>query len=493
MAQVTIPKRFFLEESTKEYSDYKFRLSAEIIQNSRDAGATRIDITFTDDGYSITDNGSGMDKQTLLSGMLTLGGSIKSDDATGAFGAAKKLVLFSHESYEIQTQDLLAIGSVLDYDLKEGQPWFNGTRIACKYFDKFGSVSDMVYSAEYFLKKCDFSNSCQVFINGEEFTDWMAWPQANIEERDWCTVKSRPGNGYIYVKKNGIFSFYRYTSSKKEAIVELKPPSRECLTQNREGLRSPYKEKLDVLASEMTVDEMSFGLPGVREYVYIGREKFIQFIADMSNKSEEAYNIIQNFGGKDIVCYQSSNADKMNVLKELNKTINTKDIQDKLKQVYAELCDTLENSFIVDLSDSEHQTVPEKYAPKTMMKRYSFLAQLWKATIIEILKLYGQDLNFQIGFTLNKEAKALYQRKKGEPVRLFINPDLFDFTQSYENRFWALFVSALEETCHALTYQNEFVDGHGETFNFQKNKILTKILPQLSWRTVWKNAQTTTL
>ena len=434
-----------------------------------------------------------MNKETLLNGLLTLGGSVKGSDATGAFGAAKKLVLFSHASYEIKTCELVAKGSVLDYELLEDQPWFDGTSISCEYFEGFGSERDMVYSAKYALKQCDFSGSCKVFINGEEFTDWMSWPEAKIEERDWCTVKSRPGNGCIYIRKNGIYSFYRYTSSKKEAIIELKPPSRECLTQSRESLRDPYKSLLDSLASEMSVDECSFGMPGVREFVYLGKQKFVSFISDLRNSSKEVFDIVESSGGYNKVCYEFSNAQKAQIIEQISQLNNSKIVQGELKRVYQELCEELQESFVVDLADSEYQTVPDKYAPKTMQKRYLFLAQLWKATIIEILSLYKYDLEFQVGFTLNKQAKALYQRKKGEPIRLFINPDSFDFSKSYDERFWALFVSAIEEVSHAVAYCESYTESHGETYNSHKNNILTKVLPSISWRTVWKNAQITAL
>lgn len=489
--QVSIPQKFFLSESKKEYSSALFeRLVAEVIQNSRDAGATEIDLTFNDKGYTIRDNGKGMDKQTLLLGMMTLGGSIKEEGNTGAFGAAKKLVLFSHESYTVRTQNLLARGRVLDYELEEDRAFYKGTEISATFYPEF-DVSSLDYYARNVLKKCDFSNSCRVIINGEEFTDWMSWEGCDVIETDWCTIKTRVGSGYVNVRKNGIFAFNRWTSSnKKQCIIELKPPSLECFTQNRDGLRPPYSTKLDAICAEMSQDESTFGMEGIREYLYVGRSRFLEFVSKIKESSEEASKVVASLG--DILVYQTTEQKKM-VLDALSAFTVSKIDQKQLKEVNEEMCDQIEYDFVIDLADSDYQRPPDKYSPKTMPKKYRFLAVLWKTTILEILKLAGKSLEFKIGFTFDKNAKALYNKREDQPAKLLINPEVFDFALDYEKRFWALFVSALEETCHAIAHNESYCTNHNETYNSHKNDLLTKILPQLSWRTVWKQAQVATL
>jgi hypothetical protein len=489
MAKVTIPERFFLEEALKEYHNCREKMVAELIQNSRDAGASQIKLNFTDSGYSIEDDGVGMDKQTLLNGLLTLGGSVKSADSTGAFGAAKKLLLFSHKSYTIHTRNLLATGKVLDYDLREDAECFYGTKISCEYFDGFSYKEQMVDLAKHVLAKCDFSNSCSVFINGEEFIDWMSWPQASVLETDWATIKTIDGNGLMYIRKNGIFSFSRWTSSnKKQVIIELKPPSREVFTQNRDGLRPPYSSKLDAVAAELSQNETTFGHVGIREYIYLGKNKFLEYVNKIKELSSESSIAVSNLGS---ISYYVTKEQKQQVIDALS-AFNSSIDQKQLAEVNQEICDEIQNDFVVDLADSHYTTPPEQFSPKTMKKRYKFLAQLWKETILEILKVYNYNLDFQIGFTLDKNCQALYSKKSGV-VRLLLNPTLFKFVEDTEKRFWNIFVTALEEVCHAIAHNESYCSNHGEDYNHHKNKMLEKILPEISWRTVWKNAQKSTL
>src|SRR5690554_1029095 len=101
--QVAIPDNFFLKEARQEYWNVSGRLIAELTQNSVDAGATRIDFEFSDDGYSCQDNGCGMTKEIMIPALLTLGGTRKAERSTGGFGAAKKILLFAHKEFQIRT------------------------------------------------------------------------------------------------------------------------------------------------------------------------------------------------------------------------------------------------------------------------------------------------------------------------------------------------------------------------------------------------------
>jgi len=137
MPTVNIPKTFFFEEAKKEYYNYQERLVCEIIQNSYDAGATRIDINIDNLSYEIIDNGKGMTKERMVDALLTMGGSQKENDSTGGFGAAKKIVLFAHKNYEIHSLDTHVFGEQLNYEFINDCEFFNGTRIKCDFFEQW--------------------------------------------------------------------------------------------------------------------------------------------------------------------------------------------------------------------------------------------------------------------------------------------------------------------------------------------------------------------
>ena len=92
---VAIGPDFFRKELTN-YSRWKFAWGREVGQNSIDAGAKRIDIVVSVVDVDVckvtwSDDGCGMDLDTLINKFLTLGGTKKKDGATGGFGWAKTL------------------------------------------------------------------------------------------------------------------------------------------------------------------------------------------------------------------------------------------------------------------------------------------------------------------------------------------------------------------------------------------------------------------
>jgi len=86
-----------------------FILCRELLQNSVDSTASRIDIDYRHDedrgGYilSVEDNGIGMTKDTLLNVFLGIGKSKKAGGAVGGFGIAK-VAIFSCDIWEITTK-----------------------------------------------------------------------------------------------------------------------------------------------------------------------------------------------------------------------------------------------------------------------------------------------------------------------------------------------------------------------------------------------------
>ena len=134
---IKFPPDSFYHEAVKEYSDAPTRLIIEFLQNSIDAGARHIHFTFneTEQTLIVKDNGHGMDQETMVDGLLTFAASIKGDNSVGGFGAAKKLLLFSHEWYEIISYCTKAVGKNITYYLSElpEEESLLGTQITIKF------------------------------------------------------------------------------------------------------------------------------------------------------------------------------------------------------------------------------------------------------------------------------------------------------------------------------------------------------------------------
>src|SRR4051812_8494226 len=92
---VTIGADFFLRER-QNYSNWRRAVIREVIQNSVDARAMRIEIDIKprDGGktISVKDNGVGMNRDTLQNVFLVVGETSKKDANTvGGFGRARNL------------------------------------------------------------------------------------------------------------------------------------------------------------------------------------------------------------------------------------------------------------------------------------------------------------------------------------------------------------------------------------------------------------------
>jgi hypothetical protein len=238
--QITFPTAAFYHEAQKEYSNIYFRLIVEFLQNSIDAGSTRIYFEYDESSRVlwVKDNGTGMDKDILVNGMLAYEGSIKKEGATGGFGAAKKILLFSHEWFEIKTMIYHAKGKGINYSLEE-MPMDKlvlGCHIGIKFgdywpeFNVFQTLKDVLGWSD--IKAEVYYNDEKVEVEKLKIVESYDAPDATISK-----ANERLCAGTI-VRFNGLYMFYSSAPNHAGYIYNCKSPSREALTQNRESFRN---------------------------------------------------------------------------------------------------------------------------------------------------------------------------------------------------------------------------------------------------------------
>lgn len=132
---VSVPKAFHVQEKYRAYDDWTLSIWREYVQNSIDAGATRIDINISSavpkgykgadpDARSVTrvvfqDDGGGMSLDVLRNVYFALGATTKGgdgDDSVGGFGRARIMQNFGNVRYSIRSQDLLVEGDGSDFE-----------------------------------------------------------------------------------------------------------------------------------------------------------------------------------------------------------------------------------------------------------------------------------------------------------------------------------------------------------------------------------------
>ena len=126
--------KLFWQKERQIYADWTLAMWRELFQNSVDAGAKRIDIQVstadkrgsfghTPDEDKVTrlvfsDDGPGMDENTLRHVYFRPGETTKKDDSTvGGFGRARLLTCFSQVRFGIETRDKIVEGDGSSYKI----------------------------------------------------------------------------------------------------------------------------------------------------------------------------------------------------------------------------------------------------------------------------------------------------------------------------------------------------------------------------------------
>jgi hypothetical protein len=481
MANIQIPKLYFLNNYKKEYYNYKERLVNEIIQNSVDAGASEIRIEFGADFYSILDDGHGMSRERMTEAMLTMGGSIKENSNVGGFGNSKLLVCFSHKSYLIHSLDTYVEGACLDYEFISKE-FLQGTFIKCHFWPEFGyNADEMIRIAKDFLRKCNLK--CNIFINGEKFTEWLDIPFIKKEACGNLHVQEKADWNYIYIRKNGLYMFYDYINRlNMQVVIEVTAPSLECFSQNRDAFKGDYKTFYSALRDRIVTDKRSFYLERRRKFIYEGKKKFWSYLID---KLEKIDNELINIEEKNemiaaVQVMAVSDLEHPVILERFEKMIEQRstELQRIAKDVLQDATERLDVTFIINLADSEYTAPPPMLDPLLGEEKYKLLASLWKVMIFEVLKITELELNFVIGWTLDSSTRASCEKNnKDNRYELLLNPLDKEIPYGKERELTCYVMTrALHEISHAESIQNHYDCHHNEVWADIFTQMLNKFL-----------------
>lgn len=487
--QVVIPSSFFLNEAKHEYHDVQTRLVQELLQNSLDAGANRIVLTFSDSGYVCDDNGRGMTQERMVNALLTMGGSVKDSGATGGFGAAKKLLLFAHKEFSIHSNSTAVRGSGLNYQFVNNGVR-TGTRVEATYANSsdFGS---MEYNARRLLQKCNFSGRARIYVNGELFDDYVTARHAHTVEgvgEVFANKNRSEGENTVLVLHNGLYMFDRYIYGlNRKVVVMVSAPSTEVFTQNRDSFKGDVRNKFDAFISKLTVDKKSVVKPKPRKFVLEGVDAFVSYIAKSFNITpaiQAAINQIRLNAGS----YTAASLAEAIVAKiESSPVASNGDraIAASIVTFVRNNNANLQTDFHFDLSDSSYRKVPAKYMPNVGMPKFTNLAKTWKVCVREVLKANNLSQDFVIGFTFNSNAVATHQKKEGVSCYL-INPESAEIDNgTKEERIMKVLTTAVHEVVHS-----QGCDQHDEEFVRKFHDLLIPTLTKgLTWRSIVKEAK----
>ncbi len=267
---IDIPSDFF-SKTLKEYRNWHFAWFRETVQNSSDAGASQIDFTITELKHSIKltvqDNGHGLNKKSLTEGLLTLGGSIKQkvsqneNKTIGGFGYAKHIILFAHQQYQIDTQDLRVSGTGIQYAITSSTEFLEGTKISV-YIDKTATETELINYCKHLIR--NYQTSIKFSLNNRavrtSFAEYEYDFDTELGRLQFSEEESHDVTFLIRVHGLPMFSYHLINRVQKgfNGTLDLKSGSTELLTANRDGLNHDASEQLELLIYELVEQQHLF-------------------------------------------------------------------------------------------------------------------------------------------------------------------------------------------------------------------------------------------
>jgi len=515
IAQVTIQADYF-RKTVRAESSYPliWRVAKEVIQNSRDAGASTLNIFLDDNERSLrfVDDAGGMDADTVLDTFLALGGSKKDKEieggSIGGFGDAKKVIFLCWDKWEMKTQDLFLTSEMLGKQgLGKSVEYLDGTSIKV-WIDTEYDLNHLIS----YIQMCQLDMVINVFHNGNKLSIGKLFRRKMTRDLGFGKLYVNKSNHteMLIVRLNGLALFYRTVyGMRATAVLELegenlsdpKAPTYP-LNVTREDLRWQYKDALDSIIRQITSNPLKAFKEDPKERIEVfhgakGKVK-TQLPKNKQKATMKLSDAIKLFGEKD-------SEGLVNALNELNVTMDEveksslefeadnndmeKLIEEISKMSLAEMVERavnndtmkkLEGDVMASLSkpietESNHKAngLTEVFPYDFIVKgktnlrydgiKYQKILLAWHKAI-EYVSFYCNlnetsdiDLGqYTVGFVFDDDVKAQYIKQNNE-VFLLINPTDINFT----NYTWrGVVMEILLRACHEIAH-NKYIEHDG--------------------------------
>jgi len=220
-------------------------------------------VTWDTEDRSITviDDGCGMSLDTLVNKLLFLGGTLKAEGSTGAFGKAKEVLFFAHKEYLVHTKNLLLTGSGDDYQISETTDHLDGTLITI-YIHEGENFEHLVNYATQVAEMIE--TNCEIIVDGNNIP--CKFPKGELRKQlDIGSIYVNEALSPIYsakVRMNGIWMFDQYIGEDMPHItLELSGDSIASMTSNRDGMKDNCLHEANEFFQKLAADRKSALFP----------------------------------------------------------------------------------------------------------------------------------------------------------------------------------------------------------------------------------------
>jgi len=506
----------------------------EMLQNSRDAGATRVDATLTVSGsiteLIFTDNGRGMTKDVLVNGLLTYAGSVKQAGAAGGFGMAKCLLVFAPNSVKIETNELAVLVEGINCKwLAVDKPIF-GTRytvtIDNEGYEPGKQITPTVEGLKFLMARCDMGN-VRVYVNGERINDTKL--SDDIEPvRSWDdfkakayhlplarnVIKNRNGENVMVIQHRGIWVEDRVISDevKGQVWVNIDEEPRKVLNAPRVSVASyDLRSKFDSFLRDIARSPKQ----ALKTKKYTRRwDGGLTTIASAKQAAALMTQALMDAApteeatGKRGRPVKLAVDDQCEMLRELAATAMFASGGNASNRVPAEYLEPHRLCLDAETSNEEiakklatlvwapammvvnerEQAVDPQFLPETMGRKAKKILTVWSEMIKQFLllsKAYG--CTFGVGFIFSNECRAEWRREDDGTVWFLLNPvnadDKIRFTLTGDTDRAEMIATAAHEVCHEIITNS----WHGDDFAVMLTDLTVKALNNLStFNAIWK-------
>lgn len=510
----------------------------ECVQNSLDSiqqaikcGKTKrglIDISWEGDTLTITDNGMGMDVDTLHNKFLTLGGTTKGDaDNTGGFGLAKSVILGCGSGFHIHTQDNEFSSDDIGVNPIHKSEYLQGTeiRLYSPLVDSVQTVGTASFLLEQAVMDYVYSSiipkNTTIRVNGESHS-YKFKPtkrsrripaELGISSElipadttlDVNVFKTSNAAHYLYVRLRGLTQFKTYLSWNANCDITLDfqttldPRSSEYpFSTNREGLKAHYQGIVEAIRDKVSQAPTSIARDDrFREIIYDNVEtpqnisaarslaatvvapqvvETIKGLAPVLSAIKERGGFTPQGGytAPTIVDYVSQTAQVIEKAAESCNTTKANLVQHIQPQTLFQLNNPLSHSWLVyeDTRWKGHKRLSQSSIVSIVMVWDSVL-KLMAATASAILY---KDMDFYPGVVFQEDTMGLCLEKTVYPAHrsaetrhyIMVNPLEIPTGSPMKVALWMMGIAA-HELAHLVCGSYE---AHGETHSYTREAIM---------------------
>lgn len=475
----------YRSNAEKEYDNFWKALFRELIQNSSDAGSSRIELFIDKDKIQCRDDGCGMSLDIIQNKLLVIGGSQKAKGAVGGLGKAKELLFFSQPNWEIITNDHVVKGQGGEYEIFENDKPIKGTHITLHQPEE-QEVDMLASSATQVATSCYIN--ADIYINSNQMHPY--YPKGRL-------VKTLPGLGRLYITKtyqgdritdqyrmlvcvNGCWMFSRWIGEHEGHII-LDVDSSEThpldiMVASRDNFQYEYATKLDSIIHEIVRDKRSALhvrepvinlIRGTGEVYVSPSDEEIDDMAKVFSECDKPSSDTLDAIGNTNENHQLEVERLKDIITQMRSSINIEERVAAYDQIL-----NYEPDFIVYEDTANDKWTHGRINQFMKTQKASTIAQVWTETVKQVLWDANIPMRFTAGFMFDKEVEAMRMVKNSKEFYL-INP-LFVPPTGVQNK--VVFVNYMRTTAiHEITHH--FYPHHDEDFMSKYHEIESK-----TWR-----------